>query len=153
MGTLVRKARRRILGNELLAQGANAASVALGAFILLLLLGTQILNWQIVVAVPLLAAAFGLYRIKKRLPAPYTVAQIIDRRLDLADSLSTALFFSEVAPQTAAPDEVRRAQFESAGRSAQTVDVRTAVPYRIPRAMYAMAALLVVAGSLFALRY
>jgi hypothetical protein len=153
VGTLVRKARRRILGNELLAQGANAASVALGAFILLLLLGTQILNWQIVVAVPLLAAAFGLYRIKKRLPAPYTVAQIIDRRLDLADSLSTAHFFSEVAPQTAAPDEVRRAQFESAGRIAQTVDVRAAVPYTMPRAMYAMAALLLVAGSLFALRY
>ena len=153
MGTLVRQARRRILGNELLAQGANAVSIALGAFILLLLLGTQILNWQIVVAVPVLAACFGIYRIKKRLPAPYEVAQLVDRRLNLADSLSTALFFNEIAPSAPVAEEVRRAQFESAGRIAETVDVRVAVPYTMPRAIYAMAALLVVAGSLFAIRY
>jgi hypothetical protein len=153
VGTLVRQARRRILGNELLAQGANAASFALGAFILLLLLGTQVLAWQIALAIPLLAAAVGVYRIRKRLPAPYAVAQIVDRRLDLADSLSTALFFNEVEPGAPVTEEVRRAQFESAGRIAQTVDVRAAVPYILPRAVYVMAGLLVVAGSLFALRY
>jgi hypothetical protein len=153
VGRLVREARRRILGNELLAQGANAASVALGAFILLLLLGTQILSWQIVAGIVLFAIAFGFYRIKKRLPALYEVAQIVDRRLDLADSISTALFFSEVAPGTLVPEDVRLAQFESAGHIAQTVDVRRAVPYIMPRGLYVMAALLVVAGSLFALRY
>jgi hypothetical protein len=153
VGKLVREARRRILGNELLAQGANAASIALGAFILLLLLGTEILKWQIVAAVPLLAAAFGLYRLRKRLPAPYAVAQLVDRRLELADSISTALFFSEIEPGAAVPQDVRRAQFESAGKIAQSVDVRAAVPYKMPRAIYAMTALLVVAGSLFALRY
>ncbi len=152
MGTLVQQARRRILGNQLLTQGANAFSAALGAFILLLLLGTQILNWQIAVAIPLLAAAIGLYRLKKRLPTPYAVAQIVDRRMQLADNLSTALCFSELAPGVV-HDDFRRAQFESAGRVAQTVDVRLAVPYKMPRGLYAMAALLVVATSLFALRY
>jgi hypothetical protein len=137
----------------MIAQGANAVSVALSAFILLLLLGTQILSWQIVAAVPLVAAAFGIYRIRKRLPTPYTVAQIVDRRLDLADHLSTALFFSEVAPEASVPEDVRSAQFASAGRVAQTVDVSLAVPYRMPRGLYVMAALLVVATSLFALRY
>jgi hypothetical protein len=153
VGTLVREARRRILGNELLAQGANAANIALAALILLLLLGTQILSWQVVVAVPLLAGAIGLYRIRKRLPSPYVVAQIVDRRLDLADSLSTALFFSEVVPGAQVPDDMRRAQFEGAGRVAQTVDVRSAVPYKMPRGLYVMAALLLIATSLFALRY
>jgi hypothetical protein len=51
-----------------------------------------------------------------------------------------------------APD-IRRAQFEEAGRLAQSVDVRRAVPYTMPRAVYVMAGLALVAGSLFALRY
>ena len=156
MGTLVRQARRRILGNELLAQGTSAASVALAAFILLLLLGTQILSWQIALALPLIAAAASLYRIKRRLPSPYAVAQLVDRRLDLADNLSTALFFHEGAPGAPAPPmrkDFRQAQFESAGRVAASIDVRLAVPYKMPRGLYVMAALLLVATSLFALRY
>src|SRR5205085_7867393 len=36
---------------------------------------------------------------------------------------------------------------------ARTVDLRQAVPYSVPRTVYAMTALLLVAGSLFALRY
>ena len=153
MGTLVRHARRRILGNELLAQGANAASVALGAFVLLLLLGTQILSWPVVVALPLVAAAAGLYRIRKRLPNEYAVAQIVDRRLDLADHLSTALYFNEVSPDAQVPEEVRAAQLEQASRLAATVDPRQAIPYRMPRAAFAVVALVVVASTLFALRY
>src|SRR5206468_3765268 len=86
-------------------------------------------------------------------PSPYHVAQLIDRRLGLADSLSTALFFSEVDPAAPASPEIRRAQFERANVLAQSVDVRRAVPYRMPRAAYAMACLTLVAGSLFALRY
>ncbi len=128
-------------------------SIALAAFIVLLLLGTQILSWQIVVAVPVIAAAIGIYRLIKRLPTPYAVAQLVDRRLDLADNISTALFFSEIAPGAAVPEDVRRAQFESAGRIAKTIDIRLAVPYKMPRGLYVMAALLVVAGSLFAVRY
>ena len=155
--TLVRQARRRILGNELLSQGTTVGSVALGAFILLLLLGTQILSWQVALVLPLLACAAGLYRIRKRLPSPYAVAQIVDRRLELADNISTALFFSRLAPDAGVPDgvqdDVRRAQFESAGRIAQTVDVRLAIPYKMPRGIYVMAAMLLVATTLFALRY
>src|SRR5450756_701838 len=93
VGNLVRQARRRILGNQLITQGANAASAALAAFILLLLFGTQTLSWPVALAIPLGAAAFGIYRVKRRLPSPYSVAQLIDRRLGLADNLSTALFF------------------------------------------------------------
>jgi len=93
VGTLVRQARRRILGNQLFTQGANAGIAALAAFILLLLLGTQILSWPVTLSIPLAAAAFGIYRVKRRMPSRYGVAQLIDRRLGLADNLSTALFF------------------------------------------------------------
>ena len=153
MGNLVRLARRRILGNQLFAQGANAGIAALAVFILLLLFGTEILSWQLALTVPLAAAAFGIYQVKVRMPSHYVVAQVLDRRLNLADNISTAIFFSEVEPDARVAPAIRRAQFEQAGRLAQSVDVRRAVPYVMPRAVYAMAALLLVAGSLFALRY
>jgi len=159
--TLIRLARRRCLGNELLAQGANAASAALAALILLLLLGTQILGWQWAVTIPLAAAAAGCYQVRRRLPSRYRVAQMVDHRMGLADTLSTALFFSESdaasrgALQLALPlsQDIRQTQYARADRLAQTVDVRRAIPYTLPRTVYLMAALLLVASSLFALRY
>jgi hypothetical protein len=153
VGNLVRQARRRILGNQLFSQGVNAAVAALAAFILLLLFGTQILSWPVALAVPLAAAAFGLYRVKRRMPSPYAVAQLLDQRLGLADNLSTALYFSEVDPGANVAPVIRRAQFEQADRLAQSVDARRALPYTMPRAVYLMASLALVAGSLFALRY
>ena len=153
MQNLVRLARRRLLGNELLVQGANSASAALGAFILLLLLGSEILNWQIVAAVPVAAFATGFYLVRRRLPSCYATAQIVDRRMDLADTISTAVFFSEVKPDAAVEAEVREAQREQASRAAADVDPRRAIPYVMPRSAYLAGALLLIASSLFALRY
>jgi hypothetical protein len=153
VGNLLRQARRRILGNQLFAEGANAGSAALVAFILLLLFGTQTLSWPVALAIPLAAAGFGIYRVRRHMPSRYAVAQLVDRRLGLADNLSTALFFSEVDSGARVAPDIRRAQFEAAGRIAQSVDVRRAVPYAMPRAVYPMAALALAAGSLFALRY
>src|SRR6476469_5350262 len=84
--TLVRQARRRLFNNELLTQGANASSAALIAFILLLLLGTQILSWQWAVMIPVAAAGAGLYIARQKLPSLYRVAQLIDARLALCDT-------------------------------------------------------------------
>ncbi|HWB84586.1 MAG TPA: hypothetical protein VG675_10630 [Bryobacteraceae bacterium] len=122
------------------------------AFIVLLLLGTEILDWRWATLVPLAAAAIGVYRIRQKLPSLYTVAQIVDHRMGLADTISTALFFSrDVSPE--ASSRTRQLQRESADRMAETVDVRRAVPYTMPRAAYWMAGLALVASSLFALRY
>jgi hypothetical protein len=153
LSNLVRLARRRLLTNELITQGANATTAALGAFILLLLLGSEILNWQIVAAVPLAALVVGLYLVRRRLPSPYVTAQIVDRRMELSDTISTALFFAEVKPDAQVSAEIREAQLAHAGRAAAGVDVRQAVPFVVPRAAYAAAVLLVAAAGLFALRY
>jgi hypothetical protein len=153
VGNLVRQARHRVLGNQLFAQGANAVSAALVAFVLLLLFGTQMLSWPLALAIPLAAVAFGAYRVKRGMPSRYAVAQLVDARLGLADNLSTALYFGEVDPGARVAPEIRRAQFDEAGRLARSVDVRRAVPYTVPRTVYLMAALALVAGSLFALRY
>jgi hypothetical protein len=151
--TVVRLARRRLLGNELLSQGANACSAALAALILLLLLGTQILSWQWAVAIPLASLAAGFYQVRRRLPSRYAVAQLVDHRMELADTLSTALYFSQQEPASPDSREIRQTQFERAAELARSVDVRRAVPYAVPRTIYLMAALFLVAGSLFALRY
>src|ERR1035441_3136478 len=152
VGNLVRQARRRVLGNQLFAAGANAGSAALAAFILLLLFGTETLSWPVAIAIPLAAISFGIFRVKRRMPSRYAVAQLVDRRLGLADNLSTALFFSEVDPDARVAPDIRRAQFEEAGRLGQSIEGRRAVPYKVPRAAYLMAGLILVAGSLFALR-
>lgn len=152
MLTLVRRARRRLFGNELLSQGANAASAALIALILLLLFGTQVLDWRWAVLIPAAAAATGLYRARQRRPTLYAAAQIVDHRMALADTLSTALFFSEAGATRVSP-EICQCQFERASQVAESVDVRKATPYTMPRAIYVLAALTLVASSLFALRY
>jgi hypothetical protein len=151
--SLIRQARNRILKNELLAQGANAFSAALAAFILLLLTGTQILSWEWLLLIPAGALAVGIWRAGKRTPSEYTVAQLIDRRLSLSDHLSTAWHFSQGDTASKVAPEIRQCQLERAEEIARTVDLRRAVPYTMPRALYGMAALLLVASSLFALRY
>jgi hypothetical protein len=151
--TLVRQARQRLLHNGLLAEGANAFCAALLAFILLLLAGTEILDWRIAAAIPVAAAAVGIFRARKRLPSEYAVAQIVDHRADLADTLSTALYFSQSTAKAHASSDVRACQWAHAERLSGSVDVRAVIPYLLPRALYAAGALLLVASSLFALRY
>ncbi len=152
MRTLVSRARRRLFHNELFSQGALAAVAILIALILLLLLGTQILDWRLMLLVSTLAVAAALYRARRRLPAPYAAAQVVDRRLGLADTISTAVYFQE-EPGARVSAPVRQCQLARANRAAQSADVRRAVPYAIPRGVYPMAALALVAGSLFGLRY
>ncbi len=153
MFDLVQRARRRLFRNELLSQGANTGSVALLVLILLLLLGTEILNWQFLATLPLAAAVAGFVLARRRLPSPYSTAQIIDRRMGLYDAISTAVFFREHPPADRTRAEICAAQEAKAGQAARGVDIRQAIPYRMPRAAYIMAGLLLVASSLFGLRY
>jgi len=149
--TLVHRARRRLFHNELFAQGAHAAVAILLAFILLLLAGTGFLDWRWMAPVSAIAAGVALFRARQRLLSPYRAAQVVDRRLQLADTISTAVFFDEEPAQVSTA--LRQFQRERANQAAESVDVRLAVPYAMPRGVYLMAVLTLVAGSLFALRY
>jgi hypothetical protein len=148
---LVRRGRRRLLNAELMSQGANACSAALAAFILLLLLGTEILAWYWLLLIPLAAAGVGIYFALRRVPSPYRTAQLLDRRAALPDTLSTAFYFSTKSDSSTS--DVVNWQNARAEEAAQGVDLRSALPYRMPRTAYAVAALALVATSLFALRY
>jgi hypothetical protein len=149
---VARRARRRLFWNEVIAQGACALSVGLGAVILLLVLGTQLLDWRWLTVLPLLTLGIGVYRTSRRLPALYPAAQLVDRRLHLADAISTALYFAE-SPSAGNSNNMRQAQLAQAERVADGVDIRTAIPFTMPRAVYAAGGLAFVATSLFALRY
>ncbi|MGH9558913.1 MAG: hypothetical protein ACRD30_06695 [Bryobacteraceae bacterium] len=145
------KARRRWLAQLALEESTLALSIALGGAIVLLLAGTRILDWYWIALVAAASLGVGLYRLRKRVPSTYRIAQRIDRKLKLADALSTALYF---AGENASGDEaVRNLQRREAETIARSVDLRAGIPFRRPRFAYPAAALAVVACGLFALRF
>jgi hypothetical protein len=95
--------------------------------------------------------ALGAYRTLRRVPSPYFIAQLVDRRLLLPDTLSTAFFFA--GAEKHGLDSMREGQRKQAERAAGSANLEQAVPFSMPRAVYALAALGLVASSLFALRY
>ncbi len=145
----VRRARHRILANEAMRYLAYAGSAAFASLILLLIVGTQILDWEWLFLLPAVMLGAGAYATWRSVPSLYVVAQRVDSNLNLADTLSTALFFDTHAREA----EMRAAQREHAERVAAGVDPRRAIPIEVPRALYAVAILALTAGSLFALRY
>src|ERR1044072_4210350 len=144
---VARRARRRLFWNEVLAQGTCALSVGLGAIVLLLILGTQILDWRWLILLPALTLAIGIYRTSRRLPGLYPAAQLIDSRLKLSDAISTALYFSEPSACNRGSAGMRTAQLAQAERIADGVDVVAAIPFCVPRAVYAAGSLAFLANS------
>ena len=149
---LVRRARRRILWNGILAQFAFAACVAMGSAVLLLVAGTQLLDWRWLAFVTALSLGAGTYRATRRIPSSYRAAQTVDVAAGLKDALSTAVFFA-TDTRRRVPQPIRAAQREAAERSARGVNLSQAIPFMVPRSLYALAGLALVASSLFALRY
>jgi hypothetical protein len=136
-------------------------TIGMGGAVLLLLLGTQILDWYWVVLLAVASLGAGLYRARKKIPSAYLIAQWIDRRLNLADTLSTANYFSEAgASATGVPRaarlgeaEIRSQQRQQAETLARAVDVRKGIPFIRPRYLYPALILAAVAFGMFVLRY
>jgi hypothetical protein len=146
----VRRARRRLVLNDALSEGANAASFCLFLAILVLIAGSEVIDWRIAAVVAIAGAAFAFRRAWRRVPTHYRTAQIVDRRMGLADTLSSATY---VRTSQGGPQLFREAVLDHAERVAASTDVRRAVPYRAPRGAYATMALFLIASSLFAWRY
>src|SRR5260370_32743544 len=92
---LVRRVRRRFFFNIAVAQAVVAASVAMAGVILILVLGSQLLDWRWPALLAVVTFPLAFYRTARRGPSSYRVAQIVDDRLDLRDSLSTPRFFTQ----------------------------------------------------------
>ncbi|MFN0168428.1 MAG: hypothetical protein ACKV22_18535 [Bryobacteraceae bacterium] len=149
---VVGRARRRVMLQEAVAQGMTAACLGLGGAIVILLVGTQLLDWHWLVLLVGGSLVAGAWRLRQRLPEPYRVAQLVDERMCLNDSLSTAWFFSRTEDRRV-PQGVLVCQRSMAERLSRDVDVRAAIPFSLPRTAMLFVGLLATTGSLFALRY
>ena len=123
----LRRSKRRAIAAVLLDQAVTAAAAALAGMILLLFLGTQILNWYWPVILFAGSFGFGLYRTIRRIPSDYGLAQRVDRRLELGDSLSTACYFS-AADNGSRPAGLQEVVLRRAEEMCGTLEVQVSVP-------------------------
>lgn len=150
LAKLLDGARRRRLLQLVVEQSGVALGAALAGSILLLVIGTQILNWYWLVLLFAGSFGFGLWRTLQRLPSRYILAQQIDSRLQLNDALSTAVNFESERPGS---EEFRIRQREQANMAARSVDLGAAFPFALPKAFYAAGGIALVAIGMFAIRY
>lgn len=137
----------------MLEQGTVAVIVALGGVLLLLLAGTQILDWYWPLFVLAVAAGLGWLRLRERLPTSYEVAQRFDERLALRDTVSTAFYFSDEQRAAHVPANLVTAQRRRAQEALASAGTEIAAPYSLPRYSWACLALVLAAGGLLVMRY
>lgn len=151
LSRLLAQARSRELAYLFLDKGALALTIVLGGAAALLLAGTDILNWYWLALLAAASLGAGAYRLRKSISSRYVLAQRIDRKLELSDALSTALYFSEhPRPDRAAVCERQRRDAETV---AAQVDVKRALTFRRSRYLAPAAVLAAVAFGLFGVRY
>jgi len=148
---LLSKARRRELAHLIADKSVLSAAIVMGGLVVLLLTGTQVLEWYWLLPLGAVSLGVGLYRLRASMPSLYELAQRIDQRLKLSDALSTALYFSD-HPQgdRQAVCDLQRSKAEETARE---IDPREAVPSVRPRYVLPVAGLAVAAVALFGVRY
>jgi hypothetical protein len=149
---LLARARRRALWNLVWEQLTVGLACAAAGGVLLLLLGTNVLDWYWLVLLFVAGAGLSAWRTLRRLPSLYSVAQQVDERLALHDSLSTALHFGSADVRGADPVIVK-AQTATAEAIAAGIDPATAWPVLFPRQTYAAGGLIAAVLALGILRY
>jgi hypothetical protein len=137
----------------LLHQLVLAVAAALGGAVVILLAGSEFLSWYWILLVVAASLGAGLFLLRKRIPSRYAVAQRIDARLKLADTISTAAYFDAPSDPLPADPRICESQRRQAEKVATTVDVRRALPLLRPPALYPACGLLLAACGIFLLRY
>ena len=139
--------------NLLIQQASLSVALVLGGAILLLILGTQILNWYWLAILFTVSLGISAYRGRHKILSRYRVAQSIDAHLGLYDALSTAFYFSQHSEAVhSAPDLIAR-QRAAAEELARSADLRQGIPFLAPRTFYVNAALALAVASMFGVRY
>ncbi len=151
----VERAVKAAVRRKLLVDAAEEAGwtllFLLSGVALLLLLGSNLFgsHWILI----LLVAGVGItaWRLRKRRMLPYQVAQLLDRRLRLHDSLSTAYFLR--AHSVSSSETAVLYQLQQADRVAETVKPEASFPFSGSRIWLTAAALAVISLGLFGTRY
>ena len=150
---LIGRGHRRHVMHLIVHEASFAATIGFAGTILLLVIGTQILNWYWPVLLFAASLAVGIYRARKNILSDYQVAQSIDRRLGLHDTLSTAYFFDTHADRTHSPSEWVELQRSDAEAAARSADLHLGLPFSRPKTFYVNAALVLAAATMFGVRY
>lgn len=148
---LIQAARRRRTCTLALEALGLAFAIVLAGFILMLVLGAQVLQWYWLCLLGMGGLGLVGYRVHVQQLSPYQVAQLLDRRLRLSDSLSTAWFLltdNQVRQHAAA-----RFQIAKAEQIAARVDPSRVFRFRGRRSWALAGAFAGVALGLFVLRY
>lgn len=147
LDAVLSRGRRRMVGDRLLSNLALAVAVFLAGLALLAVLGTRILDWWAPASLFAVCLAIGAVRVWRSAPSTETVARVLDRRCSLADLLATAVHFRQSESGVAV---AQRHQAESA---AGRIDLPQALPYRVPKSLFAGAALAVAVSALLFYRF
>ncbi|HMD48695.1 MAG TPA: hypothetical protein VKG79_06345, partial [Bryobacteraceae bacterium] len=123
LAELVRSARRKHFLQIIVDEAGLALAVAFGAAIVLLVLGTQLLDWYWVGAIFAAGACVGFWRGRQRIASGYEIARKLDQNLALKDALSTALYFEENPARIKSPATVVERQRELAQDLARSADI------------------------------
>jgi hypothetical protein len=148
---LIQSAHRRSLTILGIEQAALAATLVFAGSTLVLITGTQLLNWYWIGILALIGIAAAAYRVLRRIPSVYDTAQLLDRRLALHDTISTAWHLSR-NPELAST-EAGQFQLTQAEKAAYEVSAVAALPFRFKRSWALPLALAAVACALFTVRY
>jgi hypothetical protein len=149
--TLVHSAWRRSLLIITAEQSAFALLIVCSGAIVMLLTGTQILAWYWLALLAGVGLAFSGWRIQQHLLRRYDVARIIDDRLQLSDSVSTAWYLLAESPGSEGP--AAQHQIHQAEQIAAGIEPDSAFPFVLSRMWLATLALILVIFFLFAARY
>jgi hypothetical protein len=148
---IVRSAWERRLLVLAVERGAIVAALVLGALVLMLLVGTQVLDGTWLAVLAIIGLGTAGYQVRGRLLEHYRVAQLLDRRLQLADSLSTAWYLRSARAER--QDAIAEYTLKGAERAARSVDVARAFPFTGRKLWSIAGALGLAAASLFSVRY
>ncbi len=146
---LVRRARRRVVRLRALSAAGWAISCVLACFAVVLIGGLDVVGWRWLWLAGLAATFWAGWKTLHRLPTPYVLAQELDHRSNLRDTLASAWYASEARLDSPAARHIHAA----AANMAKDVNVAAAFPFRDRKPFLIAGALFSAALVLFCVRY
>ncbi|MEX2299752.1 MAG: hypothetical protein WD733_02380 [Bryobacterales bacterium] len=147
---VVLNGRRRLLVQTAMRDALLASAIAMGGVAALLALGTGYFPPVLLGLFVAAGITAGVLRWRRSQPRPYDVAQLLDRRWQTDDQVSTAYYFLKESDKGGPIAEQQRAR---AATLAASGDVVAALPLRLPHAGWGALAMLALIALLFVVRY
>ncbi len=150
---LLAAARRRVFNHVLVRELLLALAAGLGMAAVVLLAGSGNIGWMWVPVAAIATLAVRLILENRKRPSEYAIAQEVDDRLKLADTLSTAAYFTSPDAKGDIDPALRDMQRARAEEAARAVDLKQALPMRRPVTLVPTAIVALVVAGVFLLRF